>query len=156
VAFLDFISNRQESQRQSGRDIQQQKPETAKEMYAREAAGEKGKYTPAERMPESEQVKVKEISSRMQNLGQGVQRDHVSQTPAPGAAENSSSPQAMRQKMANQDKASPALSPTSEQSGKTAAENNSPSHENSGKAQRPNTSQSQQRTLPRRAPSWER
>jgi hypothetical protein len=57
VAFLDFIKNRQTSKQQSvGNRPQEQKPGTAKEMYARQAAGEKA--NPMEQMPPAELAKL--------------------------------------------------------------------------------------------------
>jgi len=63
----------------------------------------------------------------------------------------------MRQNMTSQDKAAPALSPTSAQQGKTANEQDgpAPSEDASSKSQESSQEQTRQ-TIARRPPSWER
>jgi hypothetical protein len=64
MAFLDFVKNRQQSQ--SAEQSQSSKPETAKEMYSREAAQEKSGAKSMQQMPPEQQAKVAEISGKLQ------------------------------------------------------------------------------------------
>jgi hypothetical protein len=116
MAFLDFIKNR-EGQRPVE---QQQKPETAKEMYAQKAVDDRAALKPLDRLPEQSKVELADAKARFekgtQNMNQGAP------TPTPAPSDSTASPEAMRQGMANQDKATPELSPTSMQAGKTTPE----------------------------------
>jgi hypothetical protein len=150
MAFLDFVKSRQQSQ--SAEQSQQSKPETAKEMYSREASQEKAGSKSMQQMPPEQQAKVAEISGKLQQATQ-----HMGQTEAPsaGTQDGAASPQPMAQKMASQDKAAPSLSPTSMQAGTRSTEQEAPaSSEATSKAE--TKSAQQQKTMARPSPSWER
>src|SRR5580658_11228328 len=124
MAFLDFIKNRQ--QQSSGEQTQQQKPETAKEKYSREAVQEKANKKPLDQMPADQQAKAAAVKERMEKATQHMSQN--SAAPAAAPADGASSPQPMRQNMTGQDKTAPALSPTSAQRGQT--EKDSPGKSN--------------------------
>src|ERR1035438_742933 len=84
MGLLDFIKNRLASQRPSAADnTQGQKPETAKEMYAREAKQEEASHKPLDRMPSEQQAQVAEIKSRLEKATQFNQPEPPPNTPAP-------------------------------------------------------------------------
>jgi hypothetical protein len=153
MSFLDFIKNRNASPQQPAQKAQSQKPETAKEMYTRQAAQDRAAQQPMERMPADQQAKVEATKQRLESATR-----HVSpaESQAPIPADNSGSREAMRQNMTGQEKVAPALSPTSAQVGKTSEKGvPAPSEERGAKGpEKP--SQRPQQTLPRRPPSWER
>jgi len=138
MALLDFIKNRQASEKTPAAGTPQQqrsdstKPQTAKEMYTREAANEKTSRNPVERMPEDQRAKAQEIGARLDNATNHLNQN--AQTPSPAPADSASSPEASRQNMTNQDKAAPDLSPTSMQAGSTGHEAHSPAHSNDAPA----------------------
>jgi len=150
MAFLDFIRNRQEhSAEQSS---QTQKPETAREMYARQAEqGGAGERTVGE-LPEADKAQAREIGARLDKATQQLREDRVTPSPVP---ENAGSPEPMRQNMMGQDNAAPDLSPTSAQRGSVGHEQeaSAPSREES---QSPARDSQQPQTIARPAPSWER
>jgi hypothetical protein len=113
-------------------------------MYTQEAANDKANRPRIERMPENQISKAREIGARLDAATR-----HLSQSaPSPSAApaDGATSPEPSRQNMMNQDKAAPALSPTSMQTGKTAPE----------KPLEKTPEKSRPETLPRPRPSWER
>jgi hypothetical protein len=143
MALLDFMKNRNASQQQSvANKPQEQKPETAKEMYTREAVQEKAnRIAPT---PDQEQ--------RAQKIGEEMRKatQHLEQ-PAPPAANapaDGGSNAALLQKQNHQGKAQEAMSPTDDAAGKTAAQDKQPAPEK--------TTQRQEQTVPRPRPSWER
>lgn len=152
MAFIDWIKNRNAAPQQGGADkSQQQKPETAKQMYAREAAQEKAGKSSVDQMPPEQKAKAQEIGAKMEQATRPDGPGGNSPAPAGGAA----SPEAMRQNMTGQERSAPALSPTGAHAGKTAQETPSqPAKEPPAKTQ--DTPQSRPQTLPRRGPSWER
>jgi hypothetical protein len=140
MAFLDFIKNRNASQQQSvANKSQEQKPETAKEMYARETAQEK-----AAARPITPEIKA-QADRALATINKASQ--HLQSPPAP-AAPDGGSPAAHLQKQSHQEKAQAALSPTDDSAGKTAAQGNE-------KAPEKPVSQTRQ-TVARPRPSWER
>jgi hypothetical protein len=151
VAFLDFIKNRQAQQPSAADQSEVQKPETAKEMDSREAVQDQGAPKPMQQMPPDQQAKVEQIKAKLQSATQHLGQDASSTSPAP--ADSTSSPQPMAQKMTNQDKAAPALSPTSAQAGISPSQENAPSQETPAKTQEPS---GRQQTMARTTPSWER
>jgi hypothetical protein len=143
VAFLDFIRNRQTSAQQSVASTQQaQKPETAKQMYTREAANEKVNRTPVERMPEDQRAKAREIGARLDKATHHLNQE----VPAVAPSDGMNNQAAMRQSMTGQERTAPALSPTGGHAGRTPSD--TPPVKTPEKA-RP-------QTLPRTTPSWER
>jgi hypothetical protein len=148
MAFLDFIKNRQQS---AAEQTQQQKPETAKEMYSRQAEQETAGQKPVQQLPDAEKSQARELGARLDKATQHVRQDAAPETPA--RADSTSSPEPMRQKMMAQDEQAPALSPTSAQLGQTANEK-SPSPATSEKT--PEQSQQRPQTIARSTPSWER
>lgn len=148
MAILDFIKNRNAAQQQdSASKSQEQKHETAKEMYTRQESQAKASHQPMDRMPQEQQAKVEEIKGTLQKATQHMERGGGAPSSAP--VEGSTNPQPMRQNAMSQEKAAPALSPTSAQKGTPATEREQPSKPQEKPAQRP-------QTLPRRPPSWER
>lgn len=125
MALLDFIKNRQASEQPPVADkSQQQKPETAKEMYTREAANEKTARKPVEHMPEDAKAQVRETGALLDKATRHMNSDR---SPAQAPAGSSESPEASRQNMTHQDKAAHDLSPTSAQKGTPSHELSSPS-----------------------------
>ena len=139
MSFVDFIRNRAANQQAAAKDAQQPKPDTAKQVE------EKAK--PLDRMPPEQQAKVEEIKARLQKATQHIDKSPAA--PAPAPADGADSREAMRQKMTGQEKAAPALSPTSAQAGQPASETHSPSPTRQTVTKAPPT-------VPRRPPSWER
>jgi hypothetical protein len=125
MAFLDFIRNR-EGQRPAGeQQSQQEQPETAKQMYTRQAAEEQANAKPVDRDMKPEQRAVmSDVQTKMRSSA-----EQPSETAAPSSApaDATANPQPMRQNMMNQDKAAPESSPTSAQSGATVKEVEGPS-----------------------------
>jgi hypothetical protein len=145
VALLDFIKNRNTSQQQSvANKSQEQKPETAKEMYAREASRDDTNRKPVNEIPEADKAAAKAAGERLDKATQHLRENAPSQ---PG--DSGGSREAVRQNMTGQDKTVPALSPTSAQTGQPATEK-PPSKE----PQTPEKGRAQ--TMPRPRPSWER
>lgn len=140
MALLEFIKNRNASQQQSiANKSPEQKPETAKEMYSREAAREKA----AER-PITPEIKA-QADRAMATIDKASQ--HLQSQPAPAAPDGGTNA-AQLQKQNHQEKAQEALSPTDSAAGKTAAQDKE-------KAPEKPVSRSPQ-TVPRPRPSWER
>ena len=159
MAFLDFIKNRQASQQPAvAEKTQGPKPETAKEMYTREAKEPGANGKSFAQLPPEKQADVASIKADLAKSTQTNQQAAPSNTPA--AAEGSGSPQAMRQNATNQDKAAPSQSPTSAQMGSTQVEKKTaaPSQEPAGTPSKPSPTPASPRpqTLPRPRPSWER
>ena len=149
MAFLDWIRERNASQQPPvAQKAQEQKPATAKEMYARQDVQGKTTERTMNRMPPDQLAKVEAIKQRLEAATQHIGGN----TPAPTPADNSGSREPMRQNMTAQDKTAPALSPTTAQAGQTA-EKGAP--ETSGKIPEKTPARSPQ-TVPRRPPSWER
>jgi len=99
MALLDFIKNRKAGQQQTvANKSPEQKPQTAKEMYTRQAAQEKATQRPARGdMPPDQQAKVETIKARLEKATQHA--DKSAQSPSPTPANGTDSREAMRQKM---------------------------------------------------------
>jgi len=147
MAFLDFIKNRQSQQQPSESAA---KPETAKEMYTREAGQEKPAFKPNELSQSDKASLTKAQELYQQGTSQGKDSPQV---PAP-APEGATSQQPMAQMSMNQEKAAPALSPTSAQTGTRTNEQEAPASPDNAQSQ--SRSQEQAKTMARRPPSWER
>jgi hypothetical protein len=145
VALLDFIKNRNAARQQSVAQTQQQKPETAKEMYSRQDA-QKTTSNAVDRMPPEQLAKVDEIKARMEKATQHVGQNAAA--PQQSSGEEPGNRQAMRQNMVSQDKTAPSMSPTSAQAGKPESEK--------APARTPQKSSQRPHTVARRPPSWER
>ena len=140
MALLDFIKNRQIPQQSSAPEA---KPETAKEMYARESVQQKASEKSPASLPPDQQAKVREVQATVHQATQSPD-----QSPSPASpSEGATNPQPMAQMATNQDKAAPALSPTTAQAGTRSHE-----HENAS----PSPARTPERTVPRPPPSWER
>ena len=144
MAFLDFIKYGNATQQTAAN--QSQKPETAKEMYTRQAAQEKPALKPLDQLPADQRAQVDAIKARLEKATQHI--DKGAQAPAP--ADAGGSREAVRQNMTGQDKTAPALSPTSAQAGQPATEKSPQAKEPQEKAP------ARPQTLPRPRPSWER
>ncbi len=156
MAFLDFVKNRQAGQQQAvAGNTQEQKPQTAKEMYTQQAAQEKATQKTVDQIPDADKAKAKEVGERIDKATQHLQKNAPAQPSVP--ADGTGSPEPMRQNMTAQDKSAPSLSPTSAQKGTPATEKSaaSPSTEAPAKPQE-KPPQRQPQTVPRRPPSWER
>jgi hypothetical protein len=141
MAFLDFVNNRQAAQQQAvAQKSQEQKPETAKEMYARQDTKEQ-----AATKPITPEIKA-QADRAMATMNKAT--EHVQSPAKQPAPETGSAPQAQLQNQSRQDKAQEALSPTDGASGKTALQD---------KEKAPDKApQRAPQTMPRRPPSWER
>ena len=110
MAMLDFIKNRQSQQQQTA---EQPKPETAKQMFTREAGEERANQKPLQ-LTEKQEASVKEANGLFRQASDS--KEQVTPTPAPsGGATDPQQP--MVQPSMNQDKAAPDMSPTSAQAG---------------------------------------
>ena len=138
MALLDFIKNRQTQP-----PAPKTQPETAKAMYAREASQEKASQPSPASLSPDQQAKVKEVQATMQKASHSLGQTSPSASPTEGTA----NPQPMVQRATNQDKAAPALSPTSAQAGVRSHEQEKPS---------PSPAKTPGKTMPRPPPSWER
>lgn len=145
MALLDFIKNRHSQQAAAEQQSQQQHPETAKQMYSREAGEEKTAAKPVRQISNEQMARVDKVGTDLQKAMQVRGTENVPSTPTEGT----DNAQPMRQPMMNQDKAAPALSPTSAQAGTHATEQEST-------APSQDKSQSRSRTIARTMPSWER
>jgi hypothetical protein len=148
VALLDFIKNRKASQQQSASQASQApKPETAKQMYTRQASEQQPRDS-VDRLPADQKATVDEIKAELaKSMGPN---HHEGNKPSPAPAGGAASPEAMLQNMTGQDKTASALSPTSAHTGKTAAQ------ESQSKDVAKDKAPTRPPTLPRQAPSWER
>jgi hypothetical protein len=155
MALLDFINNRKASQEQAAASAKQaQRPETAKEMYTRQEAQERGAERSMGQLPPEQQAKVEAIKARLEKATQHIDKNAPTQSATPYDAAGNR--EALRQNMTGQDKAAPALSPTTAEAGKTAIENTpTPSKESPSKTPE-NTPSRAPQTTPRPRPSWER
>jgi len=153
MGFLGWIKSRNAAQQQpAANKPQEQKPETAKQMYSRVARQDKTAQKPLDQMPPDQQAKVEAIKEKLEKATQHI--DKNAQAPAPAPADATGSCGAMRQNMRGQDKTAPALSPTSERAGQPATGQTSSSRqpEKSSEKQAGHA----QKTVPRPSPSWER
>ena len=141
MALLDFIKNRQEQQPVSEQQSRQQQPETAKQMYTREAVEAKAAEKPVAQIPESDKASARDIGSRVEQYSQ----DRAGNGPTAAPADSSAAPQAMRQDANGQDKSAPALSPTDGQVAKTALEK-APDSPSQGSQEKEPSSQSPSHT----------
>jgi hypothetical protein len=153
MAILDFIKNRQ-AQQQSKDQAAQPKPETAREMYARQGEQERASSRPMDQMPPQQQAKVEEVKAEMQKATQHL--DHQAPANAHAPADATANPQPMRQNMMAQDKAAPQQSPTSAQLGQTANDKSASAPSREGQSQSQDSSQQRAKTMARTTPSWER
>jgi hypothetical protein len=157
MALLDFMKRDQAPAQQPVAKTQQEQtqetsaPQTARQMYAQKAAQEK--TPPLNQMPQDQQARLEAIKATLQKATQHIDKNAAAPSPAP--ADGTDSREAMRQKMTGQDKAAPALSPTSAEAGQRAAELNSPSNVTPMKTPEKQVTRAPQ-TVPRRPPSWER
>lgn len=149
MSFLDFIKNRQTQQPAAEQQSRQQQPETAKQMYGREAAEEKAAAKPISQISDEQKARVDKVGADLQKAFQtpGTEKSAPS-----SPTDSTDSAQPMRQTMMNQDKAAPSLSPTSAQAGTPATEQESTSPSQDSQAK----SQSRPQTIARTTPSWER
>jgi hypothetical protein len=142
MAFLDFINNRQGQRPGGEQQSQQQKPETAKQMYTQEAAREKANRI----APTADQEqRAQKIGDEMRK---GTQPTQEAAPVAASAPDDRGSNAAQLQNQSQQGKEQKALSPTDDAAGKTAVQEKQPSQEKA--PERP------QQTVARRPPSWER
>jgi hypothetical protein len=140
MSFLSFIKDRQAQQ--PAVEQQSQQPETAKQMYTREAIEEKANQVAP--TPDQEE-RARAIGDEMLKSNQPAPVFLSAPVDAPT---DQGSNAAHLQNQNNQDKAQPALSPTDSHVGKTALEETS-------QEQNPTTGRTQN-TIARPAPSWER
>ena len=145
--MLDFIKNRNSQQQSAAPPAQ---PETAKQMYTREAVQEKTAAKPLDRIPAEQQQKVEGIKADLQRATQHMGRDVPSASPTPTDA--TANPQPMAQMSMNQEKTAAPLSPTTAQAGVRARARES----SRTAAPRQEKPQDRAQTMARRPPSWER
>jgi hypothetical protein len=147
MALLDWMK-----ERSAPRQDAAQGPETAKEMYSRQAA-EQPANKALEQMPPDQKAKVDAIKERLEKATQHIDKNAHSPSTAP--TDSIGNREAMRQNMTGQDKTAHALSPTDYRTGR-AAEGNAPEQSSKSPAKAPENSTSRPQTLPRPRPSWER
>jgi hypothetical protein len=147
-SFLDFIKNRHSQQQGGEHQSQQQQPETAKQMYAREAGKEKAAAKSVSQISDEQKARVDKVGADLQKSIQTPGTENAPSSPT----DSTDSAQPMRQPMMNQDKTAPTLSPTSAQAGAptTEQESASPSHDSQA------ATQNRPQTIARTTPSWER
>lgn len=146
MALLDFIRNR-EGQRPAGEQLSPQQPETAKQMYTRQAGAEQAAAKPSDLVRADQQARLAEAQSLYEKGTQGTPSATPSPTSAPAGAEN---PQPMQQQGVGQERVAPEMSPTSGLASSRAQDVDGSSAPASIPAK------SQQQTIARPAPSWER
>lgn len=151
MAFLDFLKKRQQQTAQP--KPEQPKPETAKQMYTREAAQQPKQNTLNQISPERFR-QVNEIKARLEKATQHTGQESPARQASPADAPVTQ--EAMRQNMTAQDKAMPALSPTSAQAGMTTVESGSSVRPAATPKVQQKTAQKPQQTIARPRPSWER
>jgi len=144
MAFLDFIKNRGS---QAPAAESQPQPETAKQMYTRQAAEEQAAPRPSEMVRPGQQAKAAEAQALFDKATQAPQSPTPPPTPAPEGAAN---PQPMQQQGIGQERAAPEMSPTSSLASARAQEVDGPS------APSPTPAKSQQQTVVRPAHYLER
>ena len=144
MALLDFIKNRGS---QSPAAEPQSQPETAKQMYTRQAAEEQAAPRPSDMVRPGQEAKVAEAQALFDKVAQQPQSPTPPPTPAPEGAAN---PQPMQQQGIGQERVAPEMSPTSSLASARAQEVQGPSSPS------PTLAKSQQQTVSRPAPSWER
>jgi hypothetical protein len=138
MALLDFIKNRNaQTQQPAAENTQAQKPETAKQMYTRQAGEEK-----ATQKPITPEIKA-QADRATAATEKATQHQQAYSAPAPEGSTNT----AHLQNQNRQDKTQASLSPTDDAKGKTAAQEKRPAPEKT--PERP-------QTMARRPPSWER
>jgi len=147
MAFLDFIKNR--DRQQPAGEQQTQQPETAKQMYARQAGEEQATPKPSELVRPEQQAKVAEAQALFSKATQEPPSPTPPPSPAPVGAAN---PQPMKQQMMGQERIAPDMSPTSAQASARAEDVERPS----APAPAPTPEKSQHQTMARPTPSWER
>ena len=135
MAFLDFLKRGQPARQQA----EAPKPETAKQMYTREAAVES-----AAAKPITPEIKA-QADRAMATMKKASQ--HVPPASPGVSAEAAGSPAAQLQNQHGQGKTQAALSPTDGASGKTVSQDQVRPLE---------TPKPKQQTVARRPPSWER
>jgi len=148
MALLDFLKKRQQQTAQP-----KTQPETAKQMYTREAA-QQTKRSSVEQMPPEQLQKVNEIRARIEKATR-----HAGQESPARPASHADAPvtqEAMRQNMTAQDKSAPAMSPTSAQAGMTSVGNGTPVRPAPTPKAQQKAAQKPAQTIARRPPSWER
>jgi hypothetical protein len=124
MAFLDFIKNRDVQRPAAEQQSQQQKPDHAREHFARRDAQDKAALKPLDGLPAQPKAELDEVKARMEKASQHLHQDVSAPVVAP--QDSASSPEAARQNMSNQEKATPELSPTSMQAGTTVSEKDAP------------------------------
>jgi hypothetical protein len=142
MAFLDWIRNRNQQQPVANKP-QEQTPETAKQMYTREAAQDEAKRRSLTELPLAVQSRLDGIRETLQRATQYHDPNGGAAAPVGGMANR----EALRQNMMGQDRSTPALSPTGMHAGTPDSERISPLI--TPRVERP-------KTLPRTPPSWER
>ena len=149
MGVRDWFRTSAATQQPSAGNTSAKEPSTAKEMYARQTEQEKTNRKPMDQMPPEQQGKVEAIREKLQKATQHIQQNAPAQRGAP--TESTTRPEPMRQNMVNQDKAAPALSPTTGQAGVTAEGKSAatPSQESSAKSQEKSAQRAPQ-TVPRR------
>src|ERR1700722_20055853 len=100
MAFLDWIKSRGAAAKQQPVAQTQQKPETAKQMYAREAIQDAAARKPVSQMLETAKAEARSLGAAIQGGGDQPRQNPLSVSPSAG--EGATSPQPMRQNMVAQ------------------------------------------------------
>lgn len=137
MAFLDFLKQRQAERQQT--QATKPQPETAKQMYTREAARDNAAIKPV--TPEL-RAQAARVMSAMDKASYHMQASSAQTAPA-----TAGNPAAQVQNQHGQDRTQAALSPTDGVAGKTVTQDRVKPLE---------TPKPKQQTVPRRPPSMER
>ena len=115
MAFLDFIKER--TQQPVAQTSQQPKPESAKEMYTREASQEQVARKPVEQMPEAEKQKAVEAAHPAAALMEKATQHQTQSHDAP--SNRTDGKEALRHNQSGEEKTQEAMSPTDAHKGQT-------------------------------------
>jgi len=115
MAFLDFIKER--TQQPVAQTSQQPKPESAKEVYTREASQEQATRKPVEQMPDAEKQKAVEAAHPAAALMEKATQHQTQSQDAP--SNRTDGKEALRHNQSGQNKTQDAMSPTDAHKGQT-------------------------------------
>jgi hypothetical protein len=110
MAFLDFMKERAQGQQPVAQTSQEQKPETAKQMYSREGAQEQATQKPVERMPEPAKQEAVDAARPAAKLMEQATSHESKTQDAPGG--HADGKEALMHNQSGQEKSQEAMSPT--------------------------------------------
>jgi hypothetical protein len=117
MAFLDFMKERAQAQRPDAQTAQEQKPESAKEMYTREAAQDHATRKPIEQMSDTAKQQAVEAAHPAAQLMEKATQHQGQSHDAP--SNRSDGKEALRHNQSGHEKTQEAMSPTDGHKGHT-------------------------------------